>query len=581
MSSRRLTYFGFLAAAASLLFISAPGVRAQDDVSYARVVRLSRVIGEVSVAHAGAQGWESASVNLPLQEGDSLATGNGRAEIEFESGATAYLDENSVVEFTKLSLADGNRITQLTLTQGTASFYANPAGADSFGVLTSNLQVSLQGRAEFRIDLANDGATVEVSQGRVTVNSSVGTNQLEKGQSLSFLASDPPGVNIGGLPALDDFDKWVSQTTQAEQSGYVSAQSYVNSPYLYGLADLSMYGGWYNVAPYGMVWQPYGIGYGWSPYYYGSWQNGGYGLCWISSEPWGWMPYHFGSWIFSPGVGWIWIPGPITHWSPARVNWVQVGNRTGWVPIGPHDRGRDLQNLPRGVIMQPGKPGWRSGTPHELLVVNDAKDVKVVHQAPHDFAPNPARIASSPASNPAIARTSRRGLISPPVRGVDPPAAGVTSTIVYDRSTRTFINSNAPAGPTLPAEPQPFAGTREPYVRARIPSPEPGGPRVATPYTPPAPGQVNVPGAPPMAPHSGFSAVPPRAVPQPPPPRNFGPVTRSPSPEPMSPRGPAPATPHYGAAPPPAPHFSPPPAPAPPHSPGPPHESTSSGPIKH
>lgn len=572
MSSRRLTYFGFLAVA-SLLLLSASGVRAQDDVSYARVVRLSRVIGEVSVAHAGAQGWEEANVNLPLQEGDSLATGNGRAEIEFESGATAYLDENSVVEFTKLSLADGNRITQLTLTQGTASFYANPASADSFGVLTSNLQVSLQGRAQFRIDLANDGATVEVSQGRVTVDSSVGTNQLEKGQSLSFVASDPPDITIGRLPALDDFDKWVNEATQAEQSSYISAQSYVNSPYLYGMADLSMYGGWYNVAPYGMVWQPYGIGYGWSPYYYGSWYNGGYGLCWISSEPWGWMPYHFGSWIFSPGVGWIWIPGPIVHWSPARVNWVQVGNRTGWVPVGPHDRGRDLQNLPRGVIMQPGKPGWRSGTPHELLVVNDAKDVKVVHQAPHDFAPAPARFASSPASNPALARTSRRSLISPPIQRVgEPPAAGVTSTIVYDRSTHTFINSNAPAGPTLPAEPQTFTGSREPYVHARIPSPEPGGPRVATPYSPSAPGRVNAPGAP----------VPPRAgVPPAVPPRYAGPPPRSPaSPQPHY-GGAPPSAPHFsgGAASAPAPHFSPPPAPAPPHSSGPP--PAASGPIKH
>jgi hypothetical protein len=123
MNCRR---FGLLMvlAAVSLVFASPPAALAYD-YSYARVVRLSLVDGDVQVARADAQGWEQAVVNLPIQQGYSLATGRGRAEIEFESGATSRLADNSILQFTELALSSGGRITKLTLTQGTATFYAN------------------------------------------------------------------------------------------------------------------------------------------------------------------------------------------------------------------------------------------------------------------------------------------------------------------------------------------------------------------------------------------------------------------------------------------------------------------------
>src|SRR6266852_4287287 len=77
------------------------GVNAYD-YSYARVVRLSYVQGEVQIARPDQQGWETAYVNTPIQQGFTIGTNNGRAEVEFESGATAYIAENSVVQFTEL-----------------------------------------------------------------------------------------------------------------------------------------------------------------------------------------------------------------------------------------------------------------------------------------------------------------------------------------------------------------------------------------------------------------------------------------------------------------------------------------------
>src|SRR5216684_9212121 len=112
-----------LLAASSLVF-SASAAQAQDS-DYSRVVRLSRADGQVLVSHPGGDGWEEALVNLPLQEGDTLATQGGFAEIEFENGATAYLAENSSLQFTQLGFSGSGRVTQLNLTQGAGTFYAS------------------------------------------------------------------------------------------------------------------------------------------------------------------------------------------------------------------------------------------------------------------------------------------------------------------------------------------------------------------------------------------------------------------------------------------------------------------------
>jgi hypothetical protein len=139
----------WLLAAASLAFLLAPAAHAQDS-DYSRVVRLSRTDGQVLVSHPGSDAWEDAMVNLPLQEGDTLATQGGLAEIEFENGATAYLAENSVLQFTQLGFADGGRVTHLTLTQGAGTFYANLTRQDSFAVVAPTFEVAIPERAEAR-----------------------------------------------------------------------------------------------------------------------------------------------------------------------------------------------------------------------------------------------------------------------------------------------------------------------------------------------------------------------------------------------------------------------------------------------
>src|SRR5260370_15089658 len=119
------------------------GVRpAAADSSHARIIRLSLVQGDVRFAR-GTHGdptadskatWETAGLNLPIRQGYVLATDKGRAEVEFENGAMAFLTEHTILEFYDLSLNDSARTTRLVLRQGSASFYLNPASGDYFSV---------------------------------------------------------------------------------------------------------------------------------------------------------------------------------------------------------------------------------------------------------------------------------------------------------------------------------------------------------------------------------------------------------------------------------------------------------------
>jgi len=96
--------------------------------------------------------------------------------------------------------------------------------------------------------------------------------------------------------------------------------------------QLSPYGYWVNIAPYGLVWianvpnfQPY--------YTNGYWSYTTYGWTWVSNYAWGWAPFHYGRWSFSNSYGWYWVPG--YAWGPAWVAWSSSSDMYGWAPLLP------------------------------------------------------------------------------------------------------------------------------------------------------------------------------------------------------------------------------------------------------
>jgi hypothetical protein len=456
---------------AALLVAAIPSLHAQGTPSASRVVRVSLVEGTVQVQRAGEPEWQTAPVNLPLEQGDTLATGTGRAEVEFENGALAHLDANSVLQFTLLDFDSGGRTTRLTLTQGTGRFYARPAMADVFQVFAPGVQVSFRDLAEFRVDTDAEGTSVAVTEGAVLVTSESLTRQVHKNQMLSFLFEDQ-NVTLTGPPHEDEFDEWVVQRTQVVSSGtsavlkYLnSQQNYVNSQpnYGYGLADLYDYGSWQFYSGFGWGWQPHGIGVGWWPFTNGAWSfSPALGYFWISNEPWGWMPYHFGRWLYAP-QGWLWIPGQFDRWEPAVATWVRIGNDFGWVPLAPQDRpNRPPANLRWGVLVnqQTGITNVQAvpqpGT-YNTMRIPHATGAQVITQPPASM----ARQLAPPLSR-AVPFTGRTG-------------------IAYDGATHTYVNANsdsaaptrpgwsAPPSPSIRTISPPLTGPQEPAGRNPMP----------------------------------------------------------------------------------------------------------------
>ena len=438
---------------AALLGCALLPIPAAADSGHARIVRLSLVQGTVSYTRAfhkdslddSKAAWEPAPLNLPIREGFALSTDTGaRAEIEFENGAMAFLGGNTVLEFYDLSLDDGALITRLILRQGSAIFYVHPAKFDFFSVTGGDFSVEANGRARFRLDNYDDGSTVNVEQGQISLLRKNETKPLEKGQSYSINVNDAQHPVVGRTSDYDDFDKWVSGRIDSVVTATTYSQQYVNSPtYSSGFADLYNYGGWYNVPGYGFCWQPFGMGLGWNPFMFGSWGfDPLFGWNFIGSAPWGWLPYHYGGWIFNPGMGWVWVPtgfgfgGPVVY-RPVTGVWVHSGGVNGIVPLHPADgHGKTPLNLGQGVYSV-------RGNTVEAAPITTAGQKWSVENHP----PRAVFTAAAPAPAPAPMKVSRTILSG--ASGNRAVTLSRDSSIVYDPAQRSFVNSgNPPKEPT-------------------------------------------------------------------------------------------------------------------------------------
>jgi len=119
-----------------------------------------------------------------------------------------------------------------------------------------------------------------------------------------------------------------TQTYYQQQSANVAVSLSFNDFY----SQLSPYGVWVNIHPYGQVWvsnvrnfQPYSTN--------GYWAYSTYGWTWVSNYEWGWAPFHYGRWGYDNRYGWYWVPG--YEWGPAWVAWSSSNDMYGWAPLMP------------------------------------------------------------------------------------------------------------------------------------------------------------------------------------------------------------------------------------------------------
>ena len=448
----------------SLLFAFSASVRpAAADSSHARVIRLSLVQGDVRFAREAhgdpladqkAQ-WETAQANLPVRQGYVLATDNGRAEVEFENGAMAFLNENTVLEFYDLSLDDGARTTRLVLRQGSASFYVNPGSGDYFSVTGGDFTVEASGKGSFRMNNFDDGSNVDVLTGHAAVLHKKETTQLSKGQSLSMKAGDD-AVSLGHLPAGDDFDHWVAGRIDTVSAATNASLQYTgSSSYVPGYADLYTYGAWSSCGGYGYGWRPFGASFGWSPFTMGQWLwDPGFGWTFASFQPWGWAPYHYGGWLFDASCGgWFYSPPayfgygyggyprkripPIVHpprplYRATTAVFVRQNGKLGVVPMHPLDKdGKTPLNLEHGVFST--EPARNAMSP--AVTPAGGQKWETMKSAPREA------LSSGLVATTTPVRTSRT--LVEGSGGTRVVSLNHDSSIVYDAREHRFVNTNA------------------------------------------------------------------------------------------------------------------------------------------
>ncbi len=316
-----------------------------------RVARISYLHGDVQVRRADSQDWEVAVLNLPIVEGDEIATdGNGRFEIQFNSYTHLRVSENSQIKI--VTLKDEGIAISIPL--GTLSLRMTSAdGRSFFEIDAPKTTISIQKPGMYRIEAGvPDSLEVFVAAtdgGEARVYSADAGFTIKNGRRASiFVAGNRAGEwdVADASEFVDEFDKWTLERDAiiAQRQKDAFYDKYYDRD-IYGAEDLNEYGEWVHTRKYGYVWRPYRNSISsyadWSPYRYGQWRwIPPYGWTWVNDEPWGWATYHHGRWVWYNG-GWYWTPyGYYRHarswWHPALVVVSVFGNNVCWYPLPYH-----------------------------------------------------------------------------------------------------------------------------------------------------------------------------------------------------------------------------------------------------
>ncbi len=227
--------------------------------TYPGIVRLSYVQGDVRLSPGDGKTpdltkpWQRAEVNVPVLKGYGIATGNGRAEVEFEYGSEIYLAENSVLLFQTLTTKGGVPSTEVELVTGTATVSFRPIPQESFIVTSPTETMQLVQPGLVQVDSFLDGATVTIHGN--------GWDDVMQGH-LGFVVYRQrlaPGERRPGdqsnVPA--GWDAWVAERVKQRNTDAAAAlKASGMSSLTPGLIDLYKGGTFFPCAPFGTCWEP-------------------------------------------------------------------------------------------------------------------------------------------------------------------------------------------------------------------------------------------------------------------------------------------------------------------------------------
>ncbi|HEX8097170.1 MAG TPA: DUF6600 domain-containing protein [Pyrinomonadaceae bacterium] len=468
-SARRFSLLLLLIFAALFVF-DATARAADDDESYddydvtARVMRLSYLRGDVSLRRAGETRWESARLNYPLVEGDTLATGSdSRVEIQIDSRNFMRLAENTVLRV--VTLRDEGIALSLSEGKATLRIARFDHAREYFEVDAPKTTVAVEKTGLYRLDVGRDNVQVVVrDDGRARIYSETSGFTLRDGRSasLSYGGAEEGDWQLAYAPARDLWDDWVNERERylAARLRYDDRTRYYDAD-VWGAEELDAYGDWTYAGSYGWVWRPHvtviNNYYNWAPYRHGHWVwCPPYGWTWVAEEPWGWAPYHYGRWVYYNN-NWCWAPRGVhykrVYWRPALVAFIYVptsyGERLAWYPLyygqrDPHARSYRQQQPARLAPL-------RSEELARLERINPVALRAVTTVPARSFGTEGAR------GEAASAEIARRAVTGEPVRGRLPIVPARTDNNSANGGERPVRQT----GPARPASLGPAASLPE------------------------------------------------------------------------------------------------------------------------
>ena len=427
-----------------LLVIHVPAYETDDYVPEitAKVSRITYLTGDVKIRRADGDDWERAVTNLPVVEGDEIATdANALLEIQFDRDNYVRLAQNSYLKI--ITLKDEG--AALSISQGILSLRVLNFDKDGkyFEIDAPDTTVSVQREGMYRVD-AGDSQSGEVrvsvtEDGEARVYSVNSGFTLKNGRSARIYLKG----NLAGeleladaLQFFDEFDEWAVKRDAVIAKRLKDA--YYDKYYdrdIYGAEDLNEHGEWIYTRDYGYVWRPYSSaisGYDdWTPYRYGHWRwVPPFGWTWVNDEPWGWATYHHGRWVIYNGY-WVWTPYEYyrprrSWWSPALVVVVNVSNNICWYPLPHRSRYRNYHRRDRRNRYN-NSPAASNPNPTNPSTIRD---------------PNGKTL--NPGSNPVWQALLRKAVVSVPASD-------------FGRNTRGFKTAPADTARTILSK-DPYAG---------------------------------------------------------------------------------------------------------------------------
>ncbi len=202
--------------------------------------------------------WIQANSGQVMEDGYTLATEKGRAEIEFENGTVVYLAESSVLEFDRLWVTTGEIETRLNLLTGTATI-SHLTGQDAIRVETPVATMKFVGTETTRLESTLDGVVIHALEGEVgPITRTMAPSLLNPGESAAFVDGHVvPLKELAQTPENEEWDQWV-KSRLAERRALVAEglkETGLSEP-IPGLAGMVKNGKFSDCAPYGKCWEP-------------------------------------------------------------------------------------------------------------------------------------------------------------------------------------------------------------------------------------------------------------------------------------------------------------------------------------